>query len=119
MELTINNKDYLFTFGVKFVRELDKQRPIEQNGIRFGLALSAAIIPELKSTNIATLADVLYLANRTENPRLKQAEIDNYLDECEDIEALFDEVLKELGDSNAGKLAMRQLESRMKQAEQR
>ena len=32
MELTINGKQVHFKFGVKFVRELDKNLVIEQNG---------------------------------------------------------------------------------------
>ncbi|MCT3140881.1 hypothetical protein EFO38_12830, partial [Lactococcus lactis] len=39
MELTIKGKQVHFKFGVKFVRELDKNLVIEQNGVSFGLAL--------------------------------------------------------------------------------
>lgn len=118
MELTINEKQYGFKFGVKFVRELDKTYPIMQEGIAFGMGLTAKIIPELKSANVNALATVLYLANRTEIPKLSQGDIDNYIDECEDVEQLFDDVLKELAESNAGKIAMRMVEERVAKAQQ-
>lgn len=118
MELTINDKQYGFKFGVKFVRELDKTYPIMQEGIAFGMGLTAKVIPELKSANVNALATVLYLANRTETPKISQGDIDNYIDECEDIEQLFDDVLKELAESNAGKIAMKAVEERVAQAQQ-
>ena len=46
MQLKINDKTYNIKFGVKFVRALDKAYPIEQQGLKFGMALSAKI-PEL------------------------------------------------------------------------
>ncbi len=96
MELTIKGKQVHFKFGVKFVRELDKNLVIEQNGVSFGLALAVKIIPELEMANIATLSNVLFLGNRTETPKLSQGDIDDFIDECEDIEKLFDDVLKKL-----------------------
>ena len=103
MELTIKGKQVHFKFGVKFVRELDKNLVIEQNGVSFGLALAVKIIPELEMANIATLSNVLFLGNRTETPKLSQGDIDDFIDECEDIEKLFDDVLKEITESNTGK----------------
>lgn len=118
MELTINDKQYEFKFGTKFVRELDKLFPIIQEGIAFGMGLSAKFIPELKAANINALATILYVANRTESPKVSQGVIDDFIDECEDIEKLFDDVLKELSESNAGKLAMKMIEERVAQAQQ-
>ena len=45
------------------------------------------------------------------------ADIDDFIDECEDIEKLFEDVLKELSESNAGKMAMKMIEERVKKAE--
>lgn len=104
MELTINDKIISFKFGVKFVREIDKNFPIEQEGIKFGMGLSAKIYPELMTANVATLADILFLANRTEKPKLTLSEIEDYIDECDDIEGLFDEVTNQITESNTGKL---------------
>jgi Phage protein. len=118
MELTVKGKQYGFKFGTKFVRELDRLFPITQDGIAFGMGLSTKFIPELKTANINALATILYLANRTESPKLSQGDIDDFIDDCEDIEKLFDTVLKELSESNAGKVAMKMVEDRVKKAEQ-
>ncbi|MBO0456284.1 tail assembly chaperone [Enterococcus hulanensis] len=114
MKLKIKNKNYSFKFGVKFVREIDKSMPVKRDDMEFGLGLSAKILPELQSGNINTLSKVLYIASRTETPSLTQDEIDDYVDDVEDIEGLFDEVMKDLGESNAGKLAVANLEKELK-----
>lgn len=115
MELKVNKKSYSFKFGVKFVREIDKAMPITADGIDFGLGLSAKLLPELNAGNINSLSRALYLANRTEKEKLTQDEIDDFIDDTEDIEALFDEVLKDLSESNAGKLSARNLNKALKQ----
>lgn len=107
MELTISKKKYSFKFGVKFIRALDVQMPIKQEGVNYGLGLTAKVLPELRSANVDTLAQVLYLANQTEKENVTLDQLDDYIDEIEDIEALFDAVLDDLGKSNAGKLAVR------------
>lgn len=109
LNIEVNGKEYGFKFGVKFVRELDKAFPVERDGMKFGMALAVKVIPELQLANVATLSEVLYLANRTESPKLSQGELDDYVDECEDIEALFDSVIKEISESNTGKLVMKTL----------
>lgn len=103
MELTIENKTYNFRFGIGFVRYLDGKSSIEQNGVQFGIGMET-LIPNLLTGNTVTLADCLFVANRTENPRVTQEQLDNYIDnENTDIDALFDDVLKELKKSNATK----------------
>ena len=100
MELEINGKVYRFKFGLGFVRYIDGKSSIEQNGMQFGVGLEN-LIPNLMSGSVVTLADCLFAANRTENPRATQLIIDNYLeDEETDIDAVFDMVLDELKKSN-------------------
>lgn len=113
MELMINDKTYTFTFGVKFVREIDINMPIKAEGMEFGMGLAARVIPELQGFNINTLSKVLYYANRTESPKLTQNDIDNFIDQHEDIEQLFDEVLTALSESNSGKLALKKFKENL------
>ena len=117
MKIDINKKVYEFKFGVKFIRELDKQMPITQDGVDFGLALSGKVLPELQNGNISTLARVLEIANLTEKTKISDGQLDDYIDDHEDIEKLFDDVMKALADSNAGKLAMKGFKERLAQAE--
>ena len=116
MKLLIDKKTYSFKFGTKFVREIDKRYPLEQEGMKFGLGLSGRIIPELKANNINTLSNVLYLSNLTEDEKVDQDQLDDYIDNVEDIEKLFDEVNAALRESNAGKLAMKNMEKNLKEA---
>ena len=41
MQLTINDKDYTFKFGLRFVRELDKTIQKTENGVSFGVQVSS------------------------------------------------------------------------------
>ena len=102
MQLRLNeNKTVEVKFGVGFVRELDKNHPLEAKGIKLGMSLSMKI-PEILGGDVASLSDVLYAGTFLEN------EIDNFIDEHEDIEALFEEVIKALEESNAGKRILKQ-----------
>lgn len=112
MQIEINKKKYNCKFGIKFVRELDKKFSVKKEGVEFGFSLSTKL-PELAGGNAATLSDFLYTATITESPRPSQDEIDDYIDNVENIEAVFDEVLKELEESNAGKLAVRTLKQNL------
>lgn len=121
MELTIENKTYNFRFGIGFVRYLDGKSSIEQNGVQFGIGMET-LIPNLLTGNTVTLADCLFVANRTENPRITQEQLDNYIDnENTNIDDLFDDVLKELKKSNAAKkkaeMLMKEYDEKMQETQ--
>lgn len=116
MELTINKKVYQFKFGVKFIRTLDELMPLRTEQGDFGLSLSGKVIPELQSGNTNTIATILSYANYNQTPRISLDELDNYIDDCEDIEKLFDDVIKSIESSNSGKLAMAKFKTAMKKA---
>ena len=113
MQLVINGKTHNVKFGVKFVRSLDKAYPIERQGLKFGMALSAKI-PELYAKNIASLADIIYHGTVTESPRPSLVDVETFVEEHEDLEQLFDYVLKELSESNAGKSLMSEMNQGLK-----
>lgn len=121
MELTIENKTYNFRFGIGFVRYLDGKSSIEQNGVQFGIGLET-LIPNLLTGNTVTLSDCLFVANRTENSRVTQEQLDNYIDnENTNIDDLFDDVLKELKKSNATKkkaeMLMKEYDEKMQETQ--
>lgn len=111
-ELTIDNNVYQFTFGMGFVREVNKmyQKPID--GIpgkneNVGLQMMVA---GLYSRDAEYLVTVLEAANKTHNPRVTRMMLDNYIDEPNtDIDALFDEVMDFLRTANATKNVVCQL----------
>ena len=107
MELTINNKKVELKFGVRFLRELDKIASVENSGIKFGMGMSRSILG-LRAYDAAVLSDVLFAASYG---KVAQTTIDNYLDDCDDLEKIFDEVLKEINESNAANLAVKKMKA--------
>lgn len=119
MELTINGKEYGFRFGIGFVRKLDGKNSFEKSGIKFGMGLESEM-PKLIMRDVVALSDLLYAANETETPRIKQSELDEYIDNKDtDIETLFDSVVTELKKSNATKLKVANLLEEMEKEEKK
>lgn len=101
LELEIKGCCYKVRFGVGFVRALDEQYFVTNNaGTKFGMGLSQKI-PSLIAHDPVVLAEFLYLGTRLESTCPTQAEIDDYIDTCPDIDGLYDRVLDELKKSNA------------------
>lgn len=118
MVLTINGTDYVEKFGVGFVRELDEKYFVKsQSGVKFGTGLETKI-PMLLTGDAVTLSEFLYLGTCTEDKRPTQKDIDDYIDNAEDIEGLFDEVLSELKKHNATKLISEKLEKNLSEQKQ-
>ena len=101
MQLTINDKDYAFKFGLRFVRELDKQITTNENGIEFGVGTAIKLAQLVNAKDLAALSDVLYVANQTETPRIKAVDLDEYIEAVDDVDGLVNEVVAELETSNA------------------
>ncbi|MFQ6792917.1 MAG: tail assembly chaperone [Thomasclavelia sp.] len=109
MELTIKDKIYKFKFGIGFVRYMDGKSSINQNGVQFGVGLET-LVPKLMSRDTVALSDSLYIANRTENPRITADAVDDFIDdENTDVENLFEQVIEELKKSNATRLKVKDL----------
>ena len=105
-EITVGNAVYQFTFGMGFMREVNKmyQKPID--GIpgkseNVGLQMMVA---GLYAKDVEYLVTVLEAANKSHNPRVTRTMLDNYIDnECEDIDLLFAQVMDFLKTANATK----------------
>lgn len=120
MILTINGTDYRVKFGVGFIRELDKKYyTANQTGtVKYGLGLETQI-PLLLTNDIVTLAEFLYLGTCAEEKRPTQAEVDAYIDGDDDVEALFTEVIEELRTSNATRIKVGELETKLAAEEEK
>ena len=80
------------------------------NGQSFGFGLTKSL-PALRAYDPAVLSDVIYSAAYAAKPRLTQSVIDDFIDNCEDLEHVFDEVQKEIDDSNAVKVAAKNMKA--------
>lgn len=102
-ELTIKDKVYQFRFGLGFVRDIDKtkQEKVEGNMVDVGLNYAvAALIDE----DPVAVVDLLIIANKTENPRIARALLDEYIeDESTDFEGMCKEILVFFETGNATK----------------
>lgn len=106
MVLTINGNDYTVKFGIGFVRELDEKYFVKNAaGTKFGAGLETKI-PMLLTGDAVTLSEFIYTGTCAEEKRPSQKEVDDYVDQVEDIEKLFDEVAEELKKHNATKKQM-------------
>ena len=102
-ELTINDKVYGFNFGVGFVREVNKRNTQLINGIKKDVGLQYAIAAILDKDILETV-ELLLIANNGCAPRVSRALLDEYFDnQCEDIDAIFEELLDFFANSNATK----------------
>lgn len=109
MQITIGKVNYDLTFGVAFVREVDKELGVKRDGVSFGLGLTIAL-PGLQSYDPSVLSDILHCATVTGKKRPSRADVDGYLDDPEtDVETLFVEVLREIQGANATKAALKNM----------
>lgn len=110
MVINIKNNDYEVRFGIAFVRALDEKYYYEQSGLgtKFGTGMET-LIPRLLLYDPVALSEFLYFGTCTEKKRPSQMDVDAYVDQVEDIDALFDEVIQELKKQNATKKKMEAL----------
>lgn len=108
MEIKVDDKNVELNFGVAFVRELDKVAGMKVNGQSFGFGLTKSL-PALQAYDPAVLADVLYCAAWANKPRPTQKAIDEFIDTDSDLEKVFDEVNKAIAESNAVKVAAKNM----------
>lgn len=115
MQIKIGDKEYNVKFGVKFVRRMDEKYYVSNDGIKFGMSLDKKL-PMLFTGDTVTLSEVLYEGSCAEPKRPTKDEIDTFIDEHENIKGLFEEVLEELKNSNATKVAITRSEKLLKAA---
>ena len=103
-ELTINDKVYEFKAGIGFLRDANKrvQQKIEgsdrvkDTGLQF-------LVAGLIDGEVEDLIDALDLMNKGFEPSLTKKQIEEYIEEVEDIDKLFDDVLGFLKNANVSK----------------
>ena len=111
-ELTINNTVYQFSFGMGFLREINKKICTPVDGLKgvdknIGLQYHVA---GLLDGDLEALVDVLETANKGQNPRVTKALLDSYIDNEEtDVDALFEQVMDFLKSANATKKTVNSL----------
>lgn len=110
MEIEINDTVYKFRFGMGFLRDIEKeQKEIVKMGVsqEVGLVYTVA---DMMDGSVIAMYKLLNIANKTETPRISQKALDTYLeDESTDLEALKDEIMSFLSQSNVCKSKIAQM----------
>lgn len=119
-DIVINGTSYPLKFGMRFLREVNARNSVPVEGLKgvqenVGLRL---MIAELIEGSPEALADCIFIANKTEEPKLNAKMIDEYIeDEGTDIEELFDKVLNFLEKANATAKTYKALTEALEQAQ--
>lgn len=103
-ELTINEQVYQFNPGMRFLRNINQTAYRRyDNGMQEEAGLAKAVA-SLIDGNLDALVDMLFMANEGQSPRVTKMLLDSYIeDAATDIDALVEEWLDFLKQSNATK----------------
>lgn len=112
MEIEVNGEIYQLVAGFGFLHEVNKKVTVDvpntgkkkEVGLKF---MVASII----DGDIDALADCIFYMNVGQTPRLKKADVENYLEDVDDIDKVFDDVINFLSQANACKKEVRPLVS--------
>lgn len=116
-ELTINGQVYQFNFGMGFFKEINKTAVRRSDGITMEQGFQMAVAKMLDGDPTG-LVDVLDYGNKGQNPRLTRKTIEDYIDDCEDIDGLVQQVLDFLETRNSTKRItkdLREMDAKQKQ----
>ena len=108
MELEIDNAIYQFKAGFAFIREVDPMQKQRQNGIEENVGLNL-LIGGLYDKDTEDLLTALYAMNKGQNPRVTKSKLEEYIEDCDDVEGLFDQVVDFLSKSNCVKSKAKRL----------
>ncbi|CAK8054116.1 tail assembly chaperone [Eupransor demetentiae] len=95
--LTINGTEHQFKFGMRFIRELDKTKEVDANGVKFGVGVEMGINRLVSMNDPEALEDILISANAAADEKLTVEEMDAYLeDDNTNIDELTEKVIDAL-----------------------
>lgn len=112
-EIEMNGTMYAFNFGMGFLKAINSRATEKVPNSNYSVNVGAKyLMAQVMSDDVEALFDVLMTANKGENPRLTQKELETYIeDETTDIEALFKQVVDFFGKANATKMVYKELQS--------
>lgn len=112
MEIETNGEIYQLVAGFGFLHEVNKKVTVDVPNMgkkkEVGLKFMVASIID---GDIDALADCIFYMNVGQTPRLKKADVENYLENVDDIDKVFEDVINFLSQANACKKEVRPLVS--------
>lgn len=112
LTLTIDGQDYTFKADFGFMRMINAmvKTPIDSIDKMENIGMSYCFA-KLIAHDVEALEEVLIALNKNQKPILKRSDLEEYLITCEDIDALFDEVIDFLSKANVSKSVMKNLQA--------
>ena len=107
-DIEINGTSYPFKFGMNFIREMNQRVTVSMDawgGKEENVGLNY-YIAKLMDGDLEALQQILFVANKTETPKLNISMLNNWFeDENTDIDAIFKQVTDFLSEANCTKRA--------------
>lgn len=118
MEIEVNDETYQLVAGFGFLHEVNKRVTVDvpntKNKKEIGLKFMVASIMD---GDIDALVDCIFCMNADQTPRLKKADVERYLEDVEDIDKVFEDVINFLSQANACKKEVKSLMTSMQKEE--
>lgn len=102
MELLINDTNYELNFGLKFCKEISKDKQESSHGIDLRLGIENAVT-NLYVGDVLILPDLIKASTRHLKQRPSDKDIEEYLDNHDDLGGLCDDFLSQLLEQSATK----------------
>lgn len=118
MEIEVNGETYQLVAGFGFLHEVNKRVTVDvpntKNKKEVGLKFMVASIMD---GDIDALVDCIFCMNIGQTPRLKKTDIERYLEDVEDIDKVFEDVINFLFQANVCKKEVKSLMTSMQKEE--
>lgn len=112
MEIEVNGEIYKLVAGFGFLHEVNKKLAVDVKsaGTKKEIGLKY-MVASIIDGDIDALVDCIFYMNSGQTPRLKKQQIESYLEDVEDIDKVFDDVINFLSHANVCRKEVMQLMS--------
>lgn len=102
MQLTINDVDYELNFGLRFCREISKDKQQSNRGIDLRIGIENAVT-NLYTGDVLILPDLVKAATSHYKKKPSDKDIEDFLDTYDDLGGLCEDFLSQLLEQSATK----------------
>ena len=101
MEIEVNGEIYKLVAGFGFLHEVNKKLAVDvkSTGTKKEIGLKYMVASIIEG-DIDALVDCIFYMNSGQSPRLKKQQIESYLEDVEDIDKVFEDVINFLSHAN-------------------
>lgn len=110
MEITINNKTYPLKASFAFLKKIETMDRRTAGDSEVDMGLANAIVMARDTGDLRYLVDLIWALNAGQKPALERTAVESYIeDDCEDPEALLNEVISFLSKANVCRLRLKKM----------